>query len=232
MDLPKQKKEHRPEFTIICAILAHLYFVLIHPFADGNGRTARLIEFKILLGSGIPTPATHLLSNFYNSTRSRYYTKLDEASRTGKCIDFLEYAIEGLVTELSEQLTYIKGQQAAIIWKDFIYQAFGDTKSEPAIRQRTIALALSRESLPVPEKKIPEMTARLTKLYAKRQARTITRDLTKLVEKKLIRKVDGGYVVNKEVLYLLIPMSNNPELVNQELFFMHEYFEEPPSISE
>jgi Fic/DOC family len=34
------------------AVYAHLYLAWIHPFGDGNGRTARLVEFLILAGSG------------------------------------------------------------------------------------------------------------------------------------------------------------------------------------
>ena len=55
-------------------LLAHLYIAWIHPFGNGNGngngRTARLVEFHLLAGSGmVPTPAVHLLSNYYNQTR-------------------------------------------------------------------------------------------------------------------------------------------------------------------
>ena len=52
-----------------------------HPFGDGNGRTARLMELRILLEAGVPTPATHLLSNHYNQTRTEYYRQLRDASR-------------------------------------------------------------------------------------------------------------------------------------------------------
>lgn len=48
-------------YSVLAAIAAHLYFVWIHPFGDGNGRTARLIEFRYLLQAGFPTPAAHLL---------------------------------------------------------------------------------------------------------------------------------------------------------------------------
>ncbi|MCY4273476.1 MAG: Fic family protein, partial [bacterium] len=34
--------------TVIQAIYAHLYIAWIHPFGDGNGRTARLLEFMLL----------------------------------------------------------------------------------------------------------------------------------------------------------------------------------------
>jgi len=44
--------------------LAHYYIGLIHPFGDGNGRTARIIEALILRLSGIKYVPT-MLSNFY-----------------------------------------------------------------------------------------------------------------------------------------------------------------------
>ncbi|MBW2661693.1 MAG: Fic family protein, partial [Deltaproteobacteria bacterium] len=37
----------------------------MHPFGDGNGRTARLLEFEALLSSGVPAPSSQLLSNHY-----------------------------------------------------------------------------------------------------------------------------------------------------------------------
>ena len=69
--------------TVASAIYAHLYFAWIHPFGDGNGRTARLLEFVILARSGmVPLPAAHLLSNHYNLTRDQYYRELRDATRT------------------------------------------------------------------------------------------------------------------------------------------------------
>ncbi|MGI0129821.1 MAG: Fic family protein, partial [Thermoplasmata archaeon] len=69
----------RLPYAILKAVAAHLYLAWIHPFGDGNGRTARLMELQILLAAGVPTPATHLLSNHYNQTRSEYQRVLDEA---------------------------------------------------------------------------------------------------------------------------------------------------------
>ena len=67
------KEELKIAFGILKSIIAHLYFAWIHPFGDGNGRVARLIEFQTLIGSGIPSAAAHLLSNHYNATRTQYY---------------------------------------------------------------------------------------------------------------------------------------------------------------
>ncbi|HPI98713.1 MAG TPA: Fic family protein, partial [Synergistales bacterium] len=54
LDLPVGLEQ---PYSVLAAIAAHLYFVWIHPFGDGNGRTARLIEFRFLLQAGFPTPA-------------------------------------------------------------------------------------------------------------------------------------------------------------------------------
>jgi Fic family protein len=39
---------------VIQAVVCHVYIAWIHPFGDGNGRTARLIEFYLLLRAGLP----------------------------------------------------------------------------------------------------------------------------------------------------------------------------------
>ena len=56
---------------IVKAVVAHVYFAWIHPYGDGNGRMARLVEFAVLLRAGVPDLAAHLLSNFYNKTRDQ-----------------------------------------------------------------------------------------------------------------------------------------------------------------
>jgi len=41
-------------YAILKAIVAHVYLAWIHPFGDGSGRTARLMEFQILMVAGVP----------------------------------------------------------------------------------------------------------------------------------------------------------------------------------
>lgn len=52
--------EHRLALPILKSIVAHLYLLWIHPFGDGNGRTARLLEHQILIAAGAPETTTHL----------------------------------------------------------------------------------------------------------------------------------------------------------------------------
>ena len=89
------------ERAVLRALIAHVRFVGIHPFGDGNGRTARLLEFELLLRGDFPRAAAHLLSNHYNRTRGEYERQLTAALR-GNIASFLAYAVRGLRAELKE----------------------------------------------------------------------------------------------------------------------------------
>jgi Fic family protein len=75
----RQREEMRFIAAVLKAILAHLYIAWIHPFGDGNGRTARLVEFQVLVAVGLPTPTARLMSNHYNQTRAERLGELYEA---------------------------------------------------------------------------------------------------------------------------------------------------------
>lgn len=68
------------------AALFHFKFVYIHPFADGNGRTARLLMNLILMGHGFP-PA---IVKAENKQRLTYYEALETASVEGDIQPFIE----------------------------------------------------------------------------------------------------------------------------------------------
>ena len=101
-------------FAFLKAVVAHLYIAWIHPFADGNGRTARLIEFQLLTHcSFVPLPAAHVLSNYYNKTRQLYYRELDRSHReTDGRQSFLLYSLRGFVEGLGEQLAYVRAHSS------------------------------------------------------------------------------------------------------------------------
>ncbi len=189
--------------AILRAIVAHIYISLIHPFVDGNGRTARLLEVQILLGSGIPAPASQLLSNHYNDTRCAYYRELDRVSKSGgKVLDFLKYALRGLVAQLADQITVVREYQRDVIWKDYIFRAFAEPVGKPARRQRELILVLS--SLKVDGPLAPSRLlqhSEIRALYAALDPKTLARDLNGLKELKLIvTPQPGQVVVNRDVL--------------------------------
>jgi Fic family protein len=179
-------------FSIIKAVLAHLYIAWIHPFGDGNGRTARLVEFCILISSGVPHPAAHLLSNHYNATRAQYYQELSKASQSkGNVVSFLAYAVQGLLDGLREQLESIQAQQWEVVWRDFVYRTLKGKPTELLDRKRRLVFAVTDQPKPVTVKSIPDLTPQLARAYAAKTAKTLARDVNDLVKQGLLVKEKG-----------------------------------------
>jgi Fic family protein len=195
----EQRADLRFTYGLLKAVIAHLYIAWIHPFGDGNGRTARMIEFQILIQAGVPAPAAHLLSNHYNKTRDQYYLELDRTSKGDYRVEgFILYALRGFVDGLREQIDYIRVQQKLVTWENYVHDVFRDQDTPPANRQKHIALDLS-PTLPVPSNKIPELSPRVARAYAGKQQKTVTRDINALLELELIRRVRGGYIANQNL---------------------------------
>lgn len=94
IDFNKQWHKYHP---LAQAVLLHGEFVKIHPFVDGNGRTARLLLNLVLMNNGY-TPIVIRKEN-----RLNYYEALDKAHTTGDYSDFLDL-IKKLVIESSNRL--------------------------------------------------------------------------------------------------------------------------------
>ena len=194
-------------YAILRAVVAHLYLAWIHPFGDGNGRTARLVEFHILLSAGVPSPAAHLFSNHYNQTRTEYYRQLDLASKSGgDIVPFIGYAVRGFVDGLREQLEKIWTQQWDVVWRNFVHERFQNRNSPTDTRQRHLALDLGDGEDWVEVGKVTELTPRLAKAYAGKTSKTVQRDLNGLVEMDLIAR-DGRRVrARREIILAFLPL--------------------------
>ncbi|HSG38961.1 MAG TPA: Fic family protein [Thermoanaerobaculia bacterium] len=194
--------------AMLKAVLAHLYLAWIHPFGDGNGRTARLLEFYILVSAGVPVPSAHLLSDHYNQTRSEYYRHLAYASKSGGDIQpFILYALKGFVEELREQVNFIRGQLWGIAWRDFINELLDDGgPSETTARRKALVLDLTWAGAPVIRSKLLELTPRVATLYARKTDKTLSRDLNALCEMGVVERTQKGlYRARMERILAFLP---------------------------
>jgi len=97
-----QQSDLNPFEIFYYASLLHLVFVKIHPFQDGNGRTARLIEKWFLIEKiGMEAISVQLEKNYYKNLKEYYanirkigleYEELDYS----KCLNFLLMTIQGI----------------------------------------------------------------------------------------------------------------------------------------
>lgn len=90
------KKE---KLAIIKAILAHLTFEKIHPFADGSGRIGRLLQFAILANSGYEMRGFANVEEVVDKNKGLYYMAIEEA--VSDATNFVELIL-GFLVEATE----------------------------------------------------------------------------------------------------------------------------------
>lgn len=88
------------------ATFAHYELVTIHPFADGNGRTARLLMNLLLMQNGYP-PA--IISK---RQRESYIKSLEQAQLGGSRTDFDKLIVKAVDKSLNIYLKAAKGEDA------------------------------------------------------------------------------------------------------------------------
>ena len=100
------KNKHNDIDPIILAGIFHKQFILIHPFMDGNGRTARLVTKVLLAKMGLNTFNLFSFENYYNQNVSKYFEFVGELGDYYELKDnidythWLEYFTGGIIDEL------------------------------------------------------------------------------------------------------------------------------------
>jgi Fic family protein len=208
------KQEQTFDKAVLEAIVTHVYIAWIHPFLDGNGRTARLLEFYLLMRAGIPSIASHILSNHYNDTRTRYYRELQNASETGNLSAFIEYALEGFRDGLEKVIGIIHRDGTEITWNNyvnnFIEKMQDEGKTKNTLRRlRQLAYYIPADRFyRIDEIKI--LNIKIAEAYGKLNQITLRRDLDLLVEKNLLKAEKNTYRAHYELLRDFLPEASIP----------------------
>jgi Fic family protein len=77
-ELTHQLRSSSEEPAMVRAAMAHLNFVMIHPFRDGNGRMARCIQTLVLAREGIVAPPFWSIEEYLGVNTDAYYQVLAE----------------------------------------------------------------------------------------------------------------------------------------------------------
>jgi Fic family protein len=95
---------------VLIAGIAQFQFVHIHPFIDGNGRTARLLSTLILYKTGYDFKRLFTISEYYDKDRPGYYNAIQSVrNRNMDMTIWLEYFVDGLRSQMNE--IQAKGEQ-------------------------------------------------------------------------------------------------------------------------
>ena len=93
---------------LLRAGLLHYELVRIHPFTDGNGRTARAMALLLLFLEGYEVKKFFALEEYYDLHPDEYYAALQSVVSTGEITTWLEYFTLGIAIEFNRIKTLVQ----------------------------------------------------------------------------------------------------------------------------
>ena len=116
--------------SVVRAIVAHCYVVSIHPFGDGNGRTARAVESFLLYRAGVNARGYYSLANYYYyQHRDQYIHSMNDVQLRGSkdLTGFVAFALRGLVSELQAVYDEVLEEVSILAYRDHARRILADT---------------------------------------------------------------------------------------------------------
>lgn len=114
--------EHDP---IIQAHAAHYHFAAMHPYLDGNGRTARALESMLLQRGGLRDTSFIALSNYYYEEKQEYLKVLSETRQAEYDLtNFIKFCLVGVKQVCDKLIAEIKTEISKALFKDTMYDMF------------------------------------------------------------------------------------------------------------
>ncbi|MDX1252063.1 MAG: Fic family protein [Gammaproteobacteria bacterium] len=162
--------------------IAHLWFEVIHPFDDGNGRVGRAIADHAL-SQYLGYPTTACLATAIEADKKSYYLQLEKASRGSLDINgWLDY-FSDTVNQAQE---IAREEVDFVLAKTRFYEAYGGQLNERQARMVSRVFAEGRKGFE------GGITTRKYEAITKCPNRTASRDLSDLVAKGIIIPLPGG----------------------------------------
>ena len=152
--------------------IAHLYFVCIHPFEDGNGRVGRAIAEKAL-AQNLGRPTLIALAHTIEAGRKFYYAALERNNQLSEITDWLVYFAETVLAAQEYSVRCVE----FLIEKSKLYTRLAGELNE---RQQKVLARMFREGLGGFK---GGLSAENYISIAKTSASTATRDLQDLITK-------------------------------------------------
>ena len=173
----------------IRAIVAHFYVLAIHPFGDGNGRTARAVESYLLYQAGINVRGYYSLANYYYRNQPEYVDVLNHVLFVSdpNLTHFVLFALRGLETELDAVHREVLDEVTVISFRDFDRETLARAgKLGTRAGERQLHLLVGVASGPISLKGLRAGQERLSRLYRGVSSKTLQRDIRTLVQEELV----------------------------------------------
>ena len=182
--------DDEPVSSLIRSAVAHLWFVSIHPFEDGNGRLARILSDMLLARGEKSEFRFYNVSSQINKDKKHYYDILERMQHgDGDITEWLVWYMQKLVEALDEAETIV----TTILNKSFFWQK---ASSVPMTERQTQVLNLFLDGY---ESKI---TSKTWATLAKCSKDTAIRDIQDLLDKNiLVEDIPGAKRPSYSIVY-------------------------------
>lgn len=167
---------------LIKAALAHLYFVHVHPFDDGNGRSARALSNLYLMKHGYQFINFMAPSDYFDHHRAEYYRAIQNMeTHNGDATFFILYYLKALDEQLHNVQTEIQKEERV-----------RDIRN---ILSAKVRAKLDKKQIKALQWMLEHQEAMTTKKYCKLgqcSDETARKDFNRLIEAGLIEKIGRG----------------------------------------
>jgi Fic family protein len=115
----------REHDKLVQALALHYHFAAIHPFLDGNGRTARVIEAFMLQRAGLRDSLFIAMSNYYHDEKRDYLQCLAAVRAADHDLTrFLKFGLRGIAQQSSRLTKLIKTEVSKQIFRNLMHDLF------------------------------------------------------------------------------------------------------------
>ena len=195
--------EHDP---LVQALAIHYHFAAMHPFLDGNGRTARAVEALLLQRTGLRDTLFIAMSNYYYEEKVAYLSALAEARSKGHGLTpFLRFGLRGIESQCRLLLSEIRFHVKKALFRNTATELFGRLSSP---RKRVMSarhihllnLLLDKQREETTEPEFDRLTRHMYKVQNQKKA--LIRDLNYLFglgALKVERRADGALLISADL---------------------------------
>jgi len=211
------QQEFRQHDPLIQVLALHYHFAAMHPFLDGNGRTARALEALMLQRVGLKDALFIAMSNYYYEEKNGYLGALAHVRATDHDLTpFLVFGLKGIETQCNRLFAEIRKNVAKALFRNVMFDLFSRLRTT---RKRVIAerhieilkLLLSADTLT-----LEDLEQRTSGIYRplKNPYKALIRDVNHLLGLRAI-----GYEKLPENRYKLFARLEWPTEITETEFF-------------
>jgi len=166
--------------SVLKSAVAHLWFVTIHPFDDGNGRIARTIADLQLTRSDGSNQRFYSMSSQIRKNRNSYYEILEETQKGDQDITkWMKWYCENLLVAIEDA--------DIVLQKVLVKHNFWQSNKDVALNERQIKiLNMLLDNFE------GSLNSKKWALINKVSTDTALRDITDLINKNILQKTNSG----------------------------------------